>query len=109
MLWAIVKLQLEGEHRWIKAPSEVAFLRNLHRHVFHIEAWVEQVPEVDRDVEYITLKRQLKKVKRSFLPNDKCSCEDIAHNVKNWITENYEGRQVKVFVYEDGENGCCLE
>jgi hypothetical protein len=54
-------LQVEGTHSWPICPfSEVAYLRDDHRHVFHIKAW-KSVTHSDRDVEFIMLKHQITK------------------------------------------------
>lgn len=54
-----VTLQVEGTHSWPKCPfEEVAFLRDTHRHIFHIKAYKE-VTHTDRDVEFIMLKREI--------------------------------------------------
>lgn len=54
-----VTLQVEGTHNWPKCPfKEVAFLRETHRHIFHIKAYKE-VTHSDRDVEFIMLKRDI--------------------------------------------------
>jgi hypothetical protein len=33
-----VRTSFVGVHQWKDAPDEVAFLRNLHRHVFKVSA-----------------------------------------------------------------------
>ena len=53
-------LQVEGVHCWPDCPiTEVAYLRTLHRHMFHIKAY-KQVNHSDRDVEFIWLKHQIR-------------------------------------------------
>lgn len=55
----IVTCQVEGFHCWKDCPlEEVAFLRERHRHVFHIKA-TKTVAHDDRAVEILLLKRQL--------------------------------------------------
>lgn len=54
------RLQVEGTHSWPNCPfDEVAYLRDRHRHVFHIKAY-KQVTHSDRDVEFIMLKHEIK-------------------------------------------------
>lgn len=49
-------LQVEGTHNWPGCPyDEVAYLRDMHRHVFHIKAYKEVFHD-DRDQEFIMLK-----------------------------------------------------
>jgi len=51
----VVTLQVEGVHYWEDCPiPEVAFLKNLHRHIFHIKA-MKTVQHNDRDIEIIML------------------------------------------------------
>lgn len=52
-------LQVEGIHKWPECPfDEVAYLRDPHRHVFHIKAF-KLVTHSDRDVEFIMLKHRI--------------------------------------------------
>lgn len=52
-------LQVEGIHCWPECPfEEVAYLRDPHRHMFHIKAYKE-VDHSDRDVEFIMLKHRV--------------------------------------------------
>lgn len=52
-------LQIEGLHNWPACPfDEVAYLRDLHRHVFFIKAY-KIVNHDDRDVEFIMLKHAI--------------------------------------------------
>lgn len=109
----IVRLQIDGLHNWPSAReffSEVAFLSQEHRHMFHIEA-KRQVHHDDRDVEFIMLKRDIldylydkyydsQKRSHDFGP---MSCEMIARDV----LENFECTAVTV--WEDNENGATVE
>jgi len=98
----IVTFQVEGFHFWKNAPDEVAFLRDNHRHIFHITAYKE-VSHSDRDIEFILLKREMKK-QFPYEPFQfgEMSCEMIASAL------------VKVFdlsaceVWEDKENGAIV-
>jgi len=52
-------LAIEGTHCWAECPfPEVAYLRDPHRHMFHIKAYKE-VTHADRDVEFIMLKHRI--------------------------------------------------
>jgi hypothetical protein len=52
-------LQVEGTHNWPGCPfDEVAYLRDVHRHVFHVKAY-KKVTHNDRDTEFIMLKHQI--------------------------------------------------
>jgi hypothetical protein len=49
-------VQVEGTHNWPGCPfDEVAYLRDPHRHIFHIKAY-KKVSHSDRDQEFIMLK-----------------------------------------------------
>ena len=98
-------------HRWKDAPDEVGFLKDFHRHIFYVDAWIEQKDE-GRDIEYIQAKRGLEKyLKMTFSPdiNYDFSCERVAIEIKGVLEGWYEGKKVKVFVSEDNENGCLVE
>jgi len=102
----IVKLQVEGIHCWPECPiEEVSFLRNPHRHIFHIEC-KKEVFHNDRDIEIIQLKRQIGFYLYSQYGNNhqvhqfnSMSCEMIAQELVEKFNLNY------CKVLEDNENG----
>lgn len=52
-------LQVEATHNWPDCPfQEVLYLRDPHRHVFHIKAY-KVVDHSDRDCEFIILKHKI--------------------------------------------------
>ena len=107
MIWAVIKLQKEGYHYWKDAPEETNFLRNRHRHIFHITVSVEQNHN-SRDVEYIAFKNWLEGV----IPviDGPQSCETIASHIKKLVETHFNNsRKVKVQVMEDNENGALVE
>lgn len=100
-------LQMEGLHNWANCPhEEVAYLRDDHRHVFHIKASVE-VTHTDRDVEFIMLKHSIEEylITNYFDPIiymcnfGSMSCEMLAVELINRFN------LVQCEVNEDGENG----
>jgi hypothetical protein len=103
-------LQIEGQHNWPGCPfPEVAYLKDLHRHVFHIKAY-KKVTHDDRDVEFIMLKHKIESYfyEEYFDSNirmmdfENMSCEMIA---KELITKF---DLLKCEVSEDGENGAIV-
>lgn len=111
----IVKTQFEGMHCYPNAPEEVAFLKNPHRHMFHVEAEIEVFHE-DRELEFILVKRDLNKWLAS-IQLENCSCETIAKVLQDYLKERYpvpaelnldRTRYVNVKVFEDNENGAYL-
>lgn len=112
-----VTLQVEGIHNWPGCPfDEVAYLRDPHRHMFHIKAH-KVVTHSDRDVEFIMLKHQIEQYlldKYANGPQNGCygfnvclfgamSCEMIAKELID------EFDLYKCDVSEDGENGAVVE
>ncbi len=101
----VVNTTFEGFHRWLKAPDSVGFLRDLHRHIFHVTAY-KRVSHADRDTEFILLKRQLDGVIQDTLRTqqvDEWSCE-------HWAIHLAESMGFfRVYVSEDGENGAQVE
>ena len=115
-------LQVEGTHNWPGCPfDEVSYLRDEHRHVFHIKAY-KKVTHSDRDVEFIMLKHQLEHyVNWKYKNIDKVladgsairgtnlckfgakSCEMIAKE----LIEQFD--LVACEVSEDNENGAIVE
>lgn len=103
-------LQVEGVHRWKDCPfDEVKYLRDTHRHMFHIKV-VKEVTHDDRDVEIIKLKKEVRVYLESMYyttPQCLCdfggmSCEMIAKE----LVENFELESCEVL--EDGENGAIV-
>lgn len=112
-----VTTQFEDMHSYPNAPEEVAFLRNPHRHMFHVKATIE-VTHLDRELEFILVKRDIDKmcqaIKEIDTPAVK-SCERIATRLAIAISDKYSwiidengferARAIIVEVNEDGENG----
>ena len=103
-------LQLEGTHDWANCPfEEVAYLRDTHRHMFHIKATMV-VTHDDRDVEFIMLKHAIEEylIKKYFnsttylLEFKSMSCEMIASELIN------EFNLVRCEVSEDNESGAIV-
>ena len=104
----IVRLQIEGLHRWPDAAKvfpEVSFLSDPHRHIFHIECRKEVFHD-DRDSEFIMFKRDVREhfvkyfnADLRLFDFDTMSCEMIARE----LLEKFEC--VYVSVFEDNENG----
>lgn len=106
-VFAVVRFQVEGFHRWEEAP-ESSHLRNLHRHMFHYEIHIEQNPEEDRDIEYLDAKRAMETLIKEHVHAEGASCEERALIAKKHAQWAFGGVAVKVGVFEDGENGCFL-
>jgi hypothetical protein len=104
----VAQFTIEGFHNWPEAPDNLAFLRDRHRHVFHVGVQV-RVNHSDRDVEVISLGRAVKAglIDHFGDPAElhEWSCEHLA----NWIWSVLFNRMaltpVRVTVLEDGENG----
>ena len=97
-----------GFHQWPEAPNVVAYLRNLHRHVFGVKVTV-QVTHSDRQVEFHLLKAFMDSyISSDLLPmlrrSPSMSCEQLARAIgSDLLLSNY--RVVSVQVDEDGECG----
>lgn len=105
MLTVFCQTRFEGFHKWAKAPHQVKFLRDLHRHEFHVRVEVK-VDHADRDVEFLILKYTV----------DACIAEAISTQTtvewscEHWATYllNKVDGATKVEVSEDGENGAVV-
>lgn len=108
-MYVISSLQVEGFHYWKDAPEVVGFLRDNHRHMFHIEV-KKEVTHGDRDVEIILLRRAVieylfnryKSSNGAWLEFGSMSCEMIAED----LVEAFDLTACRVM--EDGENGACV-
>lgn len=107
MINIVIKIQIEGLHHWPECPiPEVSYLKDLHRHVFHMTC-KKMVTHSDRDIEIIQFKHNILEYlnKKYWNDNHRCllfgrmSCEDIAQELYDKFEMNY------CEVLEDGENG----
>lgn len=102
----IASLRLPGFHSWPEAPDEVSFLRQPHRHEFHVTMW-KVVPHNDRETEIILMKAEAERKLRGRYPNHsglgmsmgRDSCETVAA----WLLASMGLSRCRVL--EDGENG----
>jgi 6-pyruvoyl-tetrahydropterin synthase len=114
----VVRTQFTALHHWPDCPyDEVAFLKNLHRHVFHVELKCE-VKHDDRQLEFFMVKKQLDEALSVTYHNQNLqalSCEMMAKSIAAYMEEKLNptpdfDRLVKfVSVFEDGENGAEIE
>jgi len=106
-----VKTQFEGIHSYPDAPEEVLFLRNEHRHMFHVRLEIEVMHD-DRELEFIMVKRALDAHLAKSVGTPTWSCEMIGEAILDWATEHYCNecsRFMVVSVSEDGENGARVD
>ena len=112
-----VKFHREGIHCYPAAATDpalktgdeydVSFLASPHRHIFHFEVAID-VFHNDRDIEFIQFKRWLEKLYTGVLELDHKSCEMISDELYEQIANRYPGRDIKITVSEDGENGATI-
>lgn len=117
--WIWVKFTKEGIHKYPAALTDpnlatgdeydVSFLGYPHRHTFHFKVAIT-VEHSDRAIEFIQFKRWLENLYKSdTLQLDYKSCEMIAEDLYLQISAKYPGREVKIDVSEDDENGAYME
>lgn len=100
----VVRTEFAALHRYRDAPEQVAFLRELHRHRFKVEARYA-VKRLNREQEFLILQRELDFIIMKMLRSEvtqEWSCEQFAAHI---LTAS--GAQ-SVGVYEDGENGAIV-
>lgn len=112
-----VRTSFQGLHCWKDAPEQVAFLRNLHRHVFNVQVTLP-VTHSDRDVEFFIYQNKLNEVIHGMFDtyNTKMpmlllvgykSCEMVAKELYDILSK--DNIIISVSVDEDGENGGAYE
>lgn len=95
----VVKFSFEGFHCWPQAPESCSFLRNLHRHMFHVRA-DKKVTHHDREIEIIELKNEMiTYCEERWHDAESASCEMIAADLMRKFKLSY------CQVLEDDENG----
>jgi len=114
MIW--ITFQREGIHYYPAALTDpklatgdeydVSFLGHPHRHIFYFKVWIEVFHD-DRDLEFIQFKRWCESLYTTdgVLKLDYQSCEMISDALYLKIANKYPGRDVKISVAEDNENG----
>lgn len=99
-----------GFHQWLEAPEEVAYLRNLHRHVFGVKV-TAKVTHRDRDIEFHILKKATDAVLvdlKAMLEKDgytSLSCEEMAVFIHEGLKHKGFDSVSVVEVDEDRECG----
>ena len=102
-----IKNRFEGIHRWKDAPDEVGFLRDYHRHIFHVKTTIE-VKEADRELEFFMVQHRINDIIAEFNKKEisgDWSCETIGIHILKELNKLYPGRPMTCDVSEDGENG----
>lgn len=109
-------LQVEGTHNWPECPfDEVAYLRDPHRHIFHIKAYTV-VNHDDRDVEFIMLKHEIEQYlhEKYYCGANKLAMFDSLHKFGAMSCEMIARELIEKFhlsrceVSEDNENGAIV-
>jgi len=99
-----IRFQFEAFHRWKDAPDEVAFLRDRHRHLFHVRVeW--PVSHANRDREFFIEQRKAQRAVewlRLEPDSEEWSCETWAARIGESVGAS------RVEVSEDGENGATV-
>lgn len=104
MTTVIVNTSFEGFHRYENAPKEVSFLRDVHRHIFHVNVEIEVFHD-DRELEFILIKQKLDRYIKLRKWDVNSSCEQIGEAICRHLTELYGERKIICTVMEDNENG----
>ena len=105
-----VRGQYDHFHRYKDAPDEVAFLRNLHRHLFKWTAKIEVFHD-DRELEFFMVMRHINVNIMPFIQIPELgSCEMQAEDILEYLVNEYGAkRYYQVTVSEDGENDGTIE
>lgn len=115
--FVIVKTQFEALHQWKTIPTghPSAYLKNIHRHMFHIEMRF-LVNDSDRQIEFFDMRQKVNKFLVSYydlrdLPSGlpmltNTSCEMIGETLLEFFKQ-CGCRWVQVL--EDGEMGAIVE
>ncbi|MBO4221981.1 hypothetical protein [Bradyrhizobium neotropicale] len=101
-----VKFQVPGFHRWPDAPEHRAYLRNDHRHLFHVEVSTP-VEHHERQIELHDLMDEAKEL--FCQPTNWASCESMAYHLATRLSDKHQGAPFRVAVFEDGEAGATVE
>jgi hypothetical protein len=106
--------QVPGFHNWEGAPDEFAYLRSVHRHMFHV-CVSTKVLHNDRDIEFIWMKAVATSEFSSLgtksilgIEFGGKSCEMLATELMQKLHNEEHWDVVSISVSEDGENGATV-
>jgi len=106
-MYVCVKNSIVMCHAYPHALEKVSFLRNQHRHVFHVQTCIE-VHHGNREIEFFDLQDKVQSILDMFKEDNNGSvfnCEDITLNVSHTLDTLYHGtRKMNIEVSEDNEN-----
>lgn len=112
--FVVVKTSFAAFHKWEDAPeylqnAHIGFLKNLHRHMFHVTVSIKNAPNKDlnsRQVEFFAVKKYLDEYLLGFANKDmkNTSCEKLCVVIYNHMKVQYPTTTF-ISVYEDNENG----
>lgn len=102
--YIVINTDFIGFHSWSNAPEKFTYLGTLHRHKFFVTAY-KKVTGSDREIEFIDFKNLITKYLRKYYDQKQFgfSCEHIAEDILRTFDCD------KVYVFEDNENGACVE
>lgn len=105
-----VRFRVDGWHCWPDAPERRKYLRDLHRHIFHISV-ATLVTHDDREIEFHDLIEQsnaiVQRMKSPAGSFGRMSCEQIARTLGMKLMSAHS-RGFVVSVFEDGEAGAVV-
>ena len=104
----VTKNYIEGLHYWREAPPNLDYLRNKHRHIFHIIcSW--EVFDDNRQMEIIETQNMIDNYFKKYYNNkyNMCDFENMScEQMCNELLEQYSNKGLKqVTVLEDGYGG----
>lgn len=109
-----ITTQFEGFHRWKDAPESVGFLRDIHRHIFHVKV-TASVTHAERDIEFILFKREVEEIiqriqadEDTSQPLSDWSCETWAKAILTALRDRGYNNKMTCEISEDGENGAVV-
>lgn len=111
-----VKTSFVGLHRWKDAPEDkvIKFLRDLHRHQFHIQL-LFAVTHEDRQLEFFETELYVREIVNLLYGRDEIknlgnrSCETIGMDLYEHMTDPYRKSLQSIKVMEDEENFALLK
>lgn len=101
------RVELPGFHRWPNAHPPREYLRDRHRHLFHIEVEVP-VRHDERDVEFHDLQDLIRSWWGPRREWGAASCESIAKALFAHLRDEHGIRPTRITISEDGESGANL-
>lgn len=105
--YIFIKTTFKSYHKYDNAPYNYSFLKNLHRHIFHLIIYIEVNIDKDRDIEFFYAKDIIDNLLKHEIFKTSQSCESYSSALYELMKKQtvFKNRKIIINLSEDDENG----